>query len=677
MLAAVAVTIVRALTASDPNLGFGTSVNGDAEALYLGHWIYQDPSHGYTGLLYTPLFPFVVSLLDHIRLWASWPVLLNFAAALSIVGLVSYLAYDREAPRGRDRLLALVGAVGVGGIAWWLVSTLTLNALYEGRTDHMAWALALFGLLLVARGATGSSWTLAAGGLLLSAAFWTKQPAVLAALVAALWMLGAAALGVVGWRRAIAFGAGLALANLALFGLLDAITDGWLRYFTFDLGQKGPKFASFWPSVREFLRTTAIAIALPVLLAAGIALRARSEGAPLRIRAVIGALRESSEAQLVSLLVAFIVVGAPAAVYFRLKIGSDTNQYIGVVWALGMLGAVAYRHARARAETALLSAALIVPLFLFAQRPTDAVGGIRIAPLVRTTEYPDVAPGLRDYSRTHLVYHQVQSDLNVHPQRDIYPSFYNFMDLLSAGRQPIYLVNALIDRRFDAVAPFRFRNADDALYWDIYASGMGRRESGYFWKLNQVIRAGYRPAPGVPPGFLARRPGPTSTWLRSCFSPFHLAGRSFVIRAGGGLWCRQAGQVLVLRGTPAPVSEVHASEPVSGVSGALGVRLSRPGVFAVALRGGDGGGWRIEGRFAAGRMVIREFSGEREASRVVVRPQREGAQVRLSFSEGNAGVTGRGADVDVTLPGTGSGDLSITATRGSGATFQFGDLGLR
>ena len=78
-----------------------------------------------------------------------------------------------------------------------------------------------------------------------------------------------------------------------------------------------------------------------------------------------------------------------------------------------------------------------------------------------------------DYARDHLVWEQVQSDLNVEPQGSIYPNFYNFVDLLAAGRQPVYLVDALLDRRFDAVAPFRFAPGAVTLFWEIYASGAG------------------------------------------------------------------------------------------------------------------------------------------------------------------------------------------------------------
>ena len=454
------------------------------------------------------------------------------------------------------------------------------------------------------------------------------------------------------------------------------MTDGWASYFVFEVAQEAPKFASYWPSAEEFLRSTAIALALPVVLLGSLLWRARRRGLSPRPNDIGGLLDASVDLRVASLLVLFVIVGAPAAVYFRLKIGSDVNAYIGVVWALGMLGALAYRHARVDTATALVSVVMVVALFGLAQRPTDAVGGLRIAPLVRTAEYPELPRQLLDYARGHLVYQQVHSDLNVEPQRSIYPSFYGMADLLSTGRQPMFLVDALIERRFDAVAPFRFPEADDRLYWDIYASGGGRRESSYFWKLNEVIRHGYAPAPGLPAGYLGRRPGPASTWLRSCFAPFDLAGQPFVIRAGGGLWCEESAGVVALRATPAPVSEIHADDPVAAVAGALAVTLARPGTVAVTLSGDGGRGWRIEIRSDRERLTVRALAQGREVNRAEAALPRSG-QVSLAFTNGSLSVGARSGRVTASVPTVERGDLALTASRESGARLDFRRLGLR
>ena len=81
----IATMVARALDVSHPDLGFATTVNSDAEAFYLGETIYQDPADGYTGQLYTPLFPFLVSLLHRIDLWGGWPLLVNYAATFVLI----------------------------------------------------------------------------------------------------------------------------------------------------------------------------------------------------------------------------------------------------------------------------------------------------------------------------------------------------------------------------------------------------------------------------------------------------------------------------------------------------------------------------------------------------------------------------------------------------------------
>jgi hypothetical protein len=417
---AIATMLGRILGVDHPDLNFTAAVNGDAEAFYLGQTIDRDPADGYTGQLYTPLFPFLISLLHRVHLWGGWLLLVNYGATLAPVGLVAAVAYDRAAS-GWDRVLAGVGALGMGLFAWWLVSVIPLNLLFDGRSDHTAWALALLALVLLASRPDPSARRLALVVVLLSAAFWSKQTAVVASAAAVVWMLAGAALGVHRVRAALAFCGGLLLVNLAVLGLLNAATGGWEFRLDFEMAQEHPHFAEFWPSARELARYATPALAFPAVIAAALALRARpwqkSTGGSLtravdRARAALGA---SPDARLAVLLVLFVVVGFPAAAYFRLKVGSEVNQYVGVLWGVGLLGALAWRRARAHTATAFVAAAALGVLFLAAHRPGESYRGFYLPPPERT---------------------QVQSDLNVQPQGEIYPNFYNFVDLLAAGDSP-------------------------------------------------------------------------------------------------------------------------------------------------------------------------------------------------------------------------------------------------
>jgi hypothetical protein len=303
---------------------------------------------------------------------------------------------------------------------------------------------------------------------------------------------------------------------------------------------------------------------------------------------------------------------------------------------------------------------------VLAQRPGETVrGGYWVAPLQRTHEYAEVDPALVDFARSHLVWEQVQSDLNVEPQGSLYPDFYNFVDLLAAGRQPLYLVDAFLDRRFDAVAPIRFPPGPASEYWNLYANGAFEEEDNYFWKLNQVIAANYARAPGLPAGLWARRPRLLAPWMRDCFGPFEAAGTEFGIRRGGGFWCREGDGVLRLRRTPASISEIHALDTVTAVSGDLTVDTGGP--VAIALKSSDQRGWTVSVRPEGKRAALVEASLDGRPLGEPVQVRLGGEPLEIAFGPGDGSLSAAGARVTAALPGVGSGDLSIGAARGSDA----------
>lgn len=67
-----------------------------------------------------------------------------------------------------------------------------------------------------------------------------------------------------------------------------------------------------------------------------------------------------------------------------------------------------------------------------------------------------VPEGLRAYARDHLVYEQNHGALNATSGGAVWPNIDNFLGEVVAGRRPRYLLDALLERRFDAVThPFR------------------------------------------------------------------------------------------------------------------------------------------------------------------------------------------------------------------------------
>lgn len=590
MAIGIAISIVRLLGTAYPNLGWATTVNSDAEELYLGHTLYQNPAHGYTGQIYTPGFPALVSILYHIYFWNGWPLLVIIGASVSLAILAARIAYVTTGPN--SRVVRVLGAGGIGCIAYWCVSGVPLSLLDEARADQLAWAFALFGLVAVADfGRAPSRPRVVLAALLLSAALWTKQTTVSAAALAVIWVLGLAAASMLSRRAAWLFTAVLVGVNLVLLGVLNLLTHGWEYYINFEMATHQATKSDYTRYVLLGLRSSLLAVAFVGVtwLASAVGTAKRWRGRSMRsyARAPVGDLRsllaaEDPTGRRVLLLGLYALLGFVLAVYFLRKQGTETNQFIGVVWALGLLAAAGWRVAQRHAPVAAVAGGCVVLFFAVAQ-----LGPIRRrAVLENAIHWQQIPSELRLWASHHTLYAPLHADLNVPQGGPLYPNYYNFADVLAAGDQPMYLIRALLNRRFDGVKLFELGE-------DAYTSGYGKWEENYLWKLNEVIRARYVAKPGLPRGVLARRPGPEqATWMRYCFSPFTAGGASFRIHRGGGFWCSFApGQLRLVR-TPAALSEVVTTQPVR-VAGTVDVSLSgRPSARAnLVLEDGSAATW--------------------------------------------------------------------------------------
>jgi hypothetical protein len=594
----IAISVIRLLGTGYPDLGAATLVNSDAEQLYLGHTLYQNPAHGYTGTAYTPLFAAVTSLLYHIYLWNGWPLLLVIGAGVALATLAARIAYLPAGLRGR--VVRVLGAAGVGGIAYWCVSSIG-GRIDDPTTDQVAWAFALFGLVAVADfGREPSRRRVVLAALLLCAGVWAKQTTIGVAVLALAWVFGLAASSMLSRKAAQLFTAVLVGVNLALLLVLNLLTDGWEYYYNFEFAAREATASLNASYAIVELRCCALAVVFVglVWLAGGAraARRWRRSSGRSQVRAPTDSLRrllaaDDPTGRRALLLGLYAVFGFVLALYFLRKQGASVNQFIGVVWALGLLGAagwrVAQRHAGAAAAAggcvALYFALLqLGPVREMVEKPRAVLYGfgrqsnnITLAPLENAVQWPQISSELRSWAKDHTLYLPIYSDLNVPRGGPLYPNEENILDKLAAGQQPMFLVRALLERRFDAVAPL-FEE-------DEYASGYGKWEENYMWKLNEVIAAGYVAEPGLPsspagsasppyayvagePGtaaLLGRRPGPDrAAWMSHCFGPFAAGGASFRIHRGGGFWCSFQRDRLQLLRAPTPLSEVVTTQPV-------------------------------------------------------------------------------------------------------------------
>jgi len=812
VLGGVIVSLVRLLATADPDAKFGTTVNADASALWLGQPLYQDPEDGYSGILYGPLLPIVVSALFRVSMWTGWPLVLTILATLTMVGLAAGLAYRPVSHALGDRALAVLEALGIGALGWAAAASIQLNGIYggNGMHDQVACAFGLAGVFLVPRAARGSRLALVGAVLLLSAAFWTKQNAIIASLAAVGWLGLGAILGAIRWRRAVGFALALLGLNAALLGAANVATGGWEMVFNFlvpsrhplgDLG--GPIQATPVKFVQEdFLpaATLALVVAAVTWLGVGVgrvlhqrARARRGDGPPPSVLVRAAARRLGSQLRrprivalplvltlltavafrraeklnlyfltapsergqrfleglllpslallvllavllaaalgtqevlrrrragaepissrdalakpwgLGSLLVVFLAVGFPLSFVFRQKIGADDNYYVSLVWVIAFAGALGWRRARARRDAGLVAAAGLVALFAamvvispgpeeegrqnavnlpeFARTGPDQEGDSWLTVffprtgLVPLNEPDEVSPDLRAYARTHLVYSDGYGDLNVRPQGLVWPNYDNFSGNLAGNIQPGYLLDAWLDRRFDALNG-TFETDERK---ELFASGGGQWEENYLWKLNAVIRAGYEQRPDAPEDLWERRPGPSrAPWMRNCFGPFQVGATAWRINHGGGFWCRAPGtDRLTLRDTPAPYSDVRTVGEVTRAGGALGVSLPRPGAFDVSFEREGEPPARLHGTPApGGGMALSAYEGRKLTGRATVTGRRVELALARGADEGplRLSATGPGRAALAVPSLEGGAVLRLGATRGSGAQFELARL---
>jgi hypothetical protein len=645
VLTGVAQSLAGLLGTTDPYLEYDSrATQVDGQAVFVGTSLYADPADGYGGLPLTPLFPLALGLLDHLHDWAGWGPLLSIASGLALAAMAARLAYGPLRGGEPEAPIVAVGAIGLGALSWWFVQMVPFHFLYSARADQAAWALALGGLLLVPSAAAGSRRALVAAIVLLSAAFWTKQPAGIVAVACTVWLTTRALQGRARGADAVALVGGLLALNGIVFGLLALVTGGWSSFFLVELPVRVGTDQALLDSVGELLSSVA-----PVALFAGVLWLLAAAGRSSKASGYAGrgdpaaSVHARDDGARAGLLLTFVALGSLAAVLGNLKVGSAQNQFVGVVWALAFLGALAWRRGLAHPRGAAAGAVVVAALFVVSQfeplrsplRDLD----VYATPARFVHTWYEAPAALRDAAEERRIYHPVFGDLNVRARDEVYPTHVHLQDLLAAGEQPRWLVGLFLARRFGAVYVFdnrpRFRE---------YASGAGRHEDNYFWKLNQVLRARYRLDRDAPPSLRGERlgrlpgdyraPGPfvrrlgpeRARWMRACFGPFDIDGARFEIGDGGGFWCRQPSRaVLRMRGTPAPISEIRSS-----------------------------------GRAVTGRLVA-------------ALPHEHG---RLSVQCGDhaPAMLARSGPTVIHLPAGGCAPLTLRASRGSDARFDLGGL---
>jgi hypothetical protein len=649
-----------------PDPGFGYLVYGDALQVYNGHWPWADPAEGYVGLLYPPGFPGLLAALMHLRLWSGWGIVVSILASFVLAVIAASVAY-RGAVRGRSgsKPLAVLEAGAFGFVCWWLVTCTPYPGL-DGRSDTTAWALALGGMLLVPRGLRDGGRVLVASVVLLVAAFWTKQQAEAATAAAVAWALLAVLTRSVRARRAIAFVAAVGVANLAIAGLLYALTDGWSQYYIFEMARQH----DWTTNPRDaIMRRAGEIMKPPAIFAAGLLVLGTiawwRADRPRRGRAIF----RDPAAQQAVLLVLFLGIITPLAIYSQRKQGSGENHFIGPLWALGLLAALGWRCAGARQTVARAAAVWVLALaavgFATGRPQVNAFGYTldqpnRLRGVVTVTHFLEIPPQLLAAARDGTLLDWQHSDLGMHGGH-IAQSIL-ICDATAAGQVPANLEREIATRWYDLVQPFP-NDLNPA------CSGMGKWEDGYFWKLDRLIAAGYAPNPSrYPQGILARRSGSRYRTevrrLMGCFAPYRLGGVLFRLGDGGGFWCQGArtSPRIRLDAIPYNYSELLTDGTITSIRGSL----------TITMPNGTG---QVEAGARRGtkRAVLAALDDA-----TLARPARLIISIGpLAGAEARAAATRHDKVIEIDPSVLHGARLSIFATAESGARFDFSRLTVR
>ncbi|HEX5922442.1 MAG TPA: hypothetical protein VFY45_01330 [Baekduia sp.] len=568
----ILITLIKLIGMGHPAPNFGYYVYDDALQMYEGHWPYQDPSVGYVGLLYPPLHTALLAGLMHIHLWSGWGPVVHTLAQVALAGIVASVAYRRDSVPSA-KALRVLEAIAFGLVAGWLISSNPSLGPNGAGPDLVAWALGLGGILLVQRGLNGSRRALIWSIVLLSAAFWSKQPALAAAMAATCWAVLAAVLGVTTWRRAAGFIAALAAVNLVVFGALMVATHGWLFFYMYELGSRhnwGTR--SYWWIIERawpwFRLELAFAAVLLVPGAIGWA-RGRRVAAPRRLRS----LAADQDAQTFAILLIFLVIATTMETFFQRKQGADLEHLLGPLWALMLMAALAWRCAGRTARTRFGAGLLLGGLaFLGLGTGGPANTGLRLPELVTVEHYRTWPQPLEVLSsHGYSVLEQRFGDAGV--QDGIVPPNYSTCDMTAAGLPVTGLERELAERRWLVVVPIGTLGG--------YCSGYGKWEERYFWKINRLIAVGYQIGSQLPYPLLVRQAGPAVDGrlqeLLHCFAPYRLAGVLFRIGHGGGFWCQATWTTPRLRlgDIPSPRSQLLTDGTVTSLEGSLVITMPK------------------------------------------------------------------------------------------------------
>lgn len=233
-IAAVLLTMSYRLTFPfELNYMEGTMVE-HVQRILAGKPLYVAPSMEFVPYLYPPGFYAASAAVSRVVGEGFLP--LRLVSAASSLGTLLILAAFVRRETGE-----WYWAIVTGGL---FAATYVISGTYfdVGRVDMLAVFLSCAALYLIAFGER--VWMRVAAGLLIAAAFHTKQTGALMTAPAVLWLL------VFHWRAGLTVAATAAVATVASAAWLDAVNSGWYRFYVFEMPSafriEVPLLTGFW-----------------------------------------------------------------------------------------------------------------------------------------------------------------------------------------------------------------------------------------------------------------------------------------------------------------------------------------------------------------------------------------------------------------------------------------------
>ena len=209
-------------------------IEDNVRRVLAGEPIYTAPSMEFSTMIYTPLYFYVVALPAYLFGLSLTPLRVVSLLATLVSALLIYALVRSGGGRRSPAALAAMFFVSVFEAAgtWFDLA----------RIDMLFLALLLGAVYAIHEWRSAGGYALA--GLILLAAFLTKQTALIAGMPLVVWAL---------WRdrwRAVplmvTMVGGIVLTTL----LFDRLTDGWYSFYVFELPSRHPfvpfQFVSFW-----------------------------------------------------------------------------------------------------------------------------------------------------------------------------------------------------------------------------------------------------------------------------------------------------------------------------------------------------------------------------------------------------------------------------------------------